>query len=98
MAVRFPERFPVRISTGIPGEIEWSVRLSSKALHVPCRFHTPLVPLAFIFCAFNFPGNPALKEEGTSLPRREGRMKEEGSSAPGDEGSVKEEGREVVPS
>ena len=77
MAVRFPERFPVRISTGIPGEIEWSVRLSSKALHVPCRFHTPLVPLAFIFCAFNFPGNPALKEEVTSLLRREGRMKEE---------------------
>jgi len=77
VAVRFPERFPVRISTGIPGEIEWSVRLSSKALHVPCRFHTPLVPLAFIFCAFNFPGNPALKEEVTSLLRREGRMKEE---------------------
>ena len=73
--VRFPERFPVQISSGIPGEIEWSVRLSSKAL--PCRFHTPLVPLAFIFRAFNFPGNPALKEEGTSLPRREGRMKEE---------------------
>ena len=45
-----------------------------------------------------FLGNPALKEEGTSLPRREGRMKEEGSSSPGDEGSVKEEGREGVPS
>ena len=62
---------------------------------------TPLVPYAFIFCAFNFPGNPALKEEGTSLPRREGRMKEEGSSAPGgakEEGSAKEEGREGVPS
>ena len=95
VAVRFPERFPVRISTGIPGEIEWSVRLSSKALHVPCRFHTPLVPLAFIFCAFNFPGNPALKEEVTSLLRREGRMKEEVRLLPTLK-DVKDEGRILV--
>jgi hypothetical protein len=33
---------------------------------------------SIIFCAFNFPGNPALKEEGTNLP--EGRRKKEALS------------------